>query len=138
MTFLDTNVCLDLLVKRSPWHETVEQIVKFHISNSFDLGVSVISVPTLAYLVDRHHKEYDSSQVLKEFSGFVYFLKVDGSQITKAIDSNWKDLEDAMLFQCGFFHNVQTIITRNTKDFQLSSIPVFQPKEWVETFIEDA
>lgn len=31
MTFLDTNVCLDLIAKRSPWHEQAEVIVKYHI-----------------------------------------------------------------------------------------------------------
>ncbi|MEX2478029.1 MAG: PIN domain-containing protein [Gracilimonas sp.] len=138
MTFLDTNICLDFLVKRSPWHETADKIIRFHINNHFEMGVSVISIPTLAYLIDRHHKEYESSEILKEFSEFIHFLEVDSSQTKKAIFSDWNDLEDAMQFQCAFSNKVQTIITRNTKDFQLSTIPVFHPKEWAKTFIDNA
>jgi predicted nucleic acid-binding protein len=138
MTFLDTNVCLDLLVKRSPWNGVVERIIQFHIQNNFEMGVSVISIPTLAYLIDRHHKQYDSKEVLREFSEFVDFLKVDSEQTMRSILSNWNDLEDAMQFYCASSHNAQMIITRNTKDFKLSTIPVFHPKEWAKTFIENA
>lgn len=138
MTFLDTNVCLDLLVQRSPWHGVVERIIQFHIYNNFELGVSVISIPTLAYLVDRHHKEYNSKEVFREFSEFVDFLTVDSDQSLRSIFSNWNDLEDAMQFQCASSHNAQMIITRNTKDFKLSTIPVFHPKKWAKTFIDDA
>lgn len=138
MTFLDINVCLDLLVNRSPWHGLVERIIQFHIYNNFELGVSVISIPTLAYLVDRHHKEYNSKEVLREFSEFVQFLQVDSDQSIKSIFSDWYDLEDAMQYHCASFHNAQMIITRNTKDFKLSTIPVLHPEEWAKTFIDDA
>lgn len=138
MTFLDTNICLDLVVQRSPWHGVVERIIQFHIHSNFELGVSVISIPTLAYLIDRHHKEYNSKEVLREFSEFVDFLKVDSDQTLRSIFSNWNDLEDAMQFQCAKFHSAQMIITRNTKDFKLSTIPVFHPEEWAKTFIDNA
>lgn len=138
MTFLDTNICLDLLVKRSPWHRVVERIIQFHIYNNFEMGVSVISIPTLAYLIDRHHKKYNSKEVLKEFSEFVHLLKVDSNQTARSIYSKWNDLEDAMQFECASSHNAQTIITRNTKDFKQSSIPVFHPEKWAQTFIDHA
>jgi predicted nucleic acid-binding protein len=138
MTFLDTNICLDLLVKRSLWHGVVERIIQFHIQNNFEMGVSVISIPTLAHLIDRHHKQYSSKEVLREFSEFVEFLKVDSAQSMRSIFSNWNELEDAMQYQCASSHNAQMIITRNTKDFRLSTIPVFHPEEWAKTFIDDA
>lgn len=138
MTFLDTNICLDLLVKRSPWHELVERITQFHIYNNFEMGVSVISIPILTYLIDRHHKKYHSKKVLKSFAEFVQVLDVNGDQTLNAIYSDWNDLEYAMQFQCAQFHNAQTIITRNAKDFKLSTIPVFHPEEWTKTFIDDA
>lgn len=138
MTFLDTNICLDLLVKRSPWHGVVERIIKFHIYNNFEMGVSVISIPTLAYLINRHQEQYNSKEVLRELSEIVEFLRVDSNQSIRSIFSNWNDLEDAMQFQCASSHNAQMIITRNTRDFKLSTIPVFHPEEWAKTFLDDA
>ncbi|MEX0845260.1 MAG: PIN domain-containing protein, partial [Balneolaceae bacterium] len=130
MTFLDINFCLDLLVKQSPWHKIADQIAEFHIYYNLEMGVNIISIPTIAYLIDRHHKEYDSKEVLKQLATFVHILNADSTHALQAIHGDWKDLEDAMQFHCALSHNAQTIITRNAKDFRLSSIPVFHPEEW--------
>jgi hypothetical protein len=49
-----------------------------------------------------------------------------------AINSSFKDMEDALQYFSALKNaNVDAILTRNTKDFKKSAIPVFLPSEWI-------
>jgi predicted nucleic acid-binding protein len=135
MTFLDTNVCLDLLAKRSPWHSISETLIKFHIQHSLTLGVSVISLPTISFLLQRYHKAIEVQSVIKKMLVFTELLNVNRTMTKSAINSSWKDLEDAMQHECALAHKAWCIITRNKQDFVQSAIPVFTPNEWVSEFM---
>ena len=134
MTFLDTNVCLDLLAKRSPWHNDAEKIAEYHIRHSLEMGISVISVPTLSFLLKKHHKEIEPSTVLDKMLTFLNLLDVNSRMTKTAIQSRWDDIEDAMQHECALVHSANCIITRNKKDFTKSLIPVLTPGEWLEEF----
>lgn len=45
-----------------------------------------------------------------------------------------KDFEDAVLVSAAGFNNIQTIITRNKKDFTYTSLRVVTPKEFLGDF----
>ncbi|WP_369745456.1 PIN domain-containing protein [Atopobium sp. oral taxon 199] len=42
----------------------------------------------------------------------------------RALESTWSDFEDALLYQTALSLKARCIITRNTRDFILSSLPV--------------
>jgi len=136
MTFLDTNVCLDFLGKRSPWHKEADRIIEWHIKNSRELGLSVISVPTLTYLLKKYHDSVNIRDVLLNFFQFTELLDVNKKMITNGVTGSWKDIEDAIQYECAKFHKAVCIITRNKKDFNYSEIPVFHPIEWIEEFVQ--
>jgi len=134
LTFLDTNICLDLLAKRSPWHDDAEQLVEFHIKKCMKLGVSTISIPILTFLLNRYHKEIDTKNVLCNLIKFIDLLDVNRKMTEAAINSTWKDIEDCMQYECARYHNALMIITRNKQDFNQSEIPVMTSAEWVKEF----
>ena len=45
------------------------------------------------------------------------------------LSSNWKDYEDATQNQTALLSNADCIVTRNKKDFSLSSLPVYTANE---------
>lgn len=49
-----------------------------------------------------------------------------------ALDNNFKDFEDAVLYESAVHSNVEYIVTRNVKDFKSSKIPVFEPVELIQ------
>lgn len=136
MTFLDTNVCLDFLGSRSPWHKEVEKILKWHVKNSRKLAMSVITVPTLSYLLERYHGDVNIREVLLEFMRFTDLLSVNDKMAKDGLAGKWSDIEDAIQHECALYHQATCIITRNKKNFGLSKIPVFHPIEWVHEFVE--
>jgi predicted nucleic acid-binding protein len=134
MTFLDTNICLDLIAKRSPWHVDAEKLVKKHIFMSMPLGMSVISIPVLAYLLKRHHKAINIEESLFYLTTFLNILDVNQNMAKRAIHLSWPDIEDAIQYECAFSYKAGCIITRNKTDFKLSLIPVLTAGEWNNQF----
>lgn len=51
--------------------------------------------------------------------------------IQDAIRSEWKDFEDSLQYIVALHNSVDAIISRNTKDFFESSIPIYSPKEFL-------
>lgn len=136
MTFLDTNVCLDLLAKRSPWHSEAETLVDWHIRNSIRMGVSVLSVSTLSYLLKRHHHSIDIKTVLSDLFSITDLLSVTEQMTRSAVKKAWEDLEDAMQHECALSYHSNCLITRNKKDFLQSELPVYSPDEWIGEFLD--
>jgi hypothetical protein len=50
--------------------------------------------------------------------------------IFKSLKSDFKDFEDSIQYNCAKrVTRIECIVTRDTKDFKLSSIPTMTPKE---------
>lgn len=136
MTFLDTNICLDLIAKRSPWHKDAEILVKTHVTGAQRMGISVLTIPTLAFLLEKYQQSVTIDTAMKNILQLFEILDVTGDMVKQAIDNNWKDLEDAIQHECATQHKAECIITRNKKDFKESEIPVLTPTEWLQLFKE--
>ncbi len=63
----------------------------------------------------------------------VSIIKVNEHSVLNALDSNWKDFEDALQYFSAIQHkSIDAIITRNTKDFKKSMLPVLTPVEFLK------
>lgn len=136
MTFLDTNICLDLLAMRSPWHSEAEILVDWHIRNSVRMGISVLSVSTLAYLLKRDHQFVKINEALNDLVEFTELLGLTEQMTKNALKKGWGDIEDAMQYECAWLNHSNCIITRNKKDFSKSELPVYSPDEWIVDFLD--
>lgn len=96
MTFLDTNVCLDFLGNRSPWHKEADKIIEWHIKNSRKLALSVITVTTLSYLLERYRENVNIREVIGEFFRFTDLLGVNDKMTKYGLAGTWNDIEGAI------------------------------------------
>lgn len=134
MTFIDTNVCLDLIAKRSPWHREAEELIKIHIKSSSTLGISVISIPTLSYLIEKNHKTIVIDDAFQNMLLIFELLDVSGQMVKLALKREWRDVEDAIQHECALHYESDCIVTRNKPDFLHAEIPVLTPTEWLSNF----
>ena len=54
-----------------------------------------------------------------------------------AIGSTMKDYEDAIMVQTALRIGADCIVTRNLKDYKLSTLPVFSPEEFLTKLIDE-
>ena len=68
---------------------------------------------------------------IQDLLELITILDVTNKDIQDAIRSEWKDFEDSLQYIVALHNSVDAIITRNTKDFSESSIPIYSPKEFL-------
>ncbi|MCL2827009.1 MAG: PIN domain-containing protein, partial [Eggerthellaceae bacterium] len=71
-----------------------------------------------------------AKQGLKKLRRCVSVCRTGEQEFDAALDSAWLDLEDACLYQSALNMKADFIITRNQKDFSLSSIRVADATEF--------
>ncbi len=82
------------------------------------------------------HKQFHNKEqafwVVERISQLFKILKADEKSIRYAIKQHWKDFEDSVQYAIAKHSNVKAIITRNKNDYELSTIPIYTPKEFLE------
>jgi hypothetical protein len=66
--------------------------------------------------------------LLKLFS----IAKVNQQVLINAANSDFSDFEDAVLYQAGVYIDVDGIVTRNIKNFNLAEYPIYTPNKLCE------
>jgi len=61
----------------------------------------------------------------------VYVATVDSDIILSALNFKLSDFEDAVQTETAFYSNIETIITRDKKDYENSGLFVFSPEEFM-------
>jgi predicted nucleic acid-binding protein len=128
--FLDTNIIVDLLSDRQPFSKYAIQIFQKAENNEIQLYTSSHSIATTHYLLKKYLEEKELRNVIYDLLQYLTVIAVDVDIIKKGLRSNHKDYEDAIQILCASsVQNIDYIVTRNTKDFKTSEIPVLNPDE---------
>lgn len=127
---LDTCVVVDVLQKREPFYQNAMDIF-LSISNRELEGVlTAKSLTDIYYIIRRSlHNEMETRKYLNTL--FVLFDVEDTFSIDcqLALQSKMKDYEDAIMVETALRIGVDCIVTRNIKDYELSTIPVLSPEQ---------
>lgn len=128
--FLDTNVLIDFLADRRPFSLDAAKLFNYSLNKELQIYVAAISYNNIYYILKQTNTHQATIAVLAELQEWTIGVEVNQDIIRSALRSNFKDFEDAIQFQCAFgISELDAIITRDTKDFKSSSIPVFTPQE---------
>ena len=132
--FIDTDVIIDYLTDRKPFSDDAEQLFALIESGKIRGHTSSLCFSNLYYLICQHISSIRTIALLKNLAGVVNILKVDKEIIQFALESDFRDFEDAIQFYAAdTFKRMDLIITRNTKDYKHATLPVMTPKTLVKT-----
>lgn len=128
--YLDTNVIVDLLLRREPHFQTTISLFDLCSDNKISFFTSSHCVATAHYLCKKAIKENILRNLLEEILDIITIIPVDEEILKKSLKSPHKDFEDAIQILCAHtVKNLDGIITRNLKDFSKSEVAVFSPDE---------
>ena len=128
--FLDTNIIVDLIADRKPFSKYAIQLFQKAEQNEVELFTSSHSIATTHYLLKKYLGEKEWREVLFDLIDYFTVIAVDEAILKKGLRSNHRDFEDSIQILCASsIEKMDCIVTRNTKDFKTSEIPVFNPDE---------
>lgn len=135
--FLDTNVIIDFFADRKPFSIEAARLFNYSIKKEINIYVSAVSYNNIYYILRQSYAHNETIKMLSELNEWTEIIDVSKDIIKQAIKSDFKDFEDAIQYNCAKSLNIiDLIVTRDTKDFKRSSLPILTPKEAV-TLIEN-
>ncbi len=130
---LDTNVILDIFLKRLPFYEKSKAALDLANYEEIDIYVSASTITDIYYITNRHLKDHNATRKhIINLLQTVHISSVTENEITKALDLLWSDFEDAVQYSVAFNNKIDIIVTRNPFDYKQSDIPIYTPQELME------
>lgn len=129
--FIDTNIIIDLLLKREVHYENSLKIFNHSAKQEIKLFTSSHAFVTTYYVCKKAMDESLLRSLLEDLLAFISVISVDESMIKRALTLvDIKDYEDAVqICSTQSIKAIDGIITRNQKDFKNSDIKAFTPDE---------
>lgn len=128
---IDTNVVLDVLLKRQPFCETAADVLK--LCERDDIQECVSAVTDIYYIANK--MMWDKAAVremLNKLLQVVSIAAVSENEIVHALTLEWYDFEDSVQYSVALLGNMDAIVTRNPKDFAGNELPVWTPEELIQ------
>ena len=133
--FLDTNVILDLLGERVPFFDSIAKVATLADQKKLTLIVSPLSFTTIDYILNKFESSESVLNKLRKFKIICELCVVNEETIDKALNSDFKDFEDAVQYFSALQSNCSIIITRNARDFKNSTIPIMTAEEYLSSIM---
>ena len=131
--FLDTNIVIDFLGERANFYQPAAKILTLADQKKIEIYTSPTSISNTYYLLSRFENTKIALEKIRKFKVLCSISMMDDEVIEKAINSNFKDFEDAMQYFSALASNCDLIVTRNEKYFKNALIPVLNGESYLET-----
>jgi len=126
---LDTNVILDAMLQRPPWHNDAAAILKAAALGQVTCAVTPLSLATAFYVGRKVVGTARARADVRSYFAAFAILPIDKQTLLDADALPGNDFEDNILIAAAVTAAVDAIVTRNVAHFTLSPIPVWDPAE---------
>lgn len=130
--FVDTNVLIDFVCNRTDFYDQAESIFALGLSGKIDICFSDVSVINTLYVGKKYN--YTQDELCNQLIDILRYCSISSMNdevVVESLCSEWKDKEDATQYFSAAVSSADVIITRNPKDFALSSIRVESPSDFL-------
>ncbi|NJM79804.1 MAG: PIN domain-containing protein [Flavobacterium sp.] len=132
---IDTDVILDFFFDREPFSENAAKILSLCEKKAIIGYVTPVIISNVYYLLSQKGKQDKVIEKLKILVSILEVLEIDKNSILAALHSDFKDFEDALQnYAAEQNKDIKLIITRNTKDYKKSELPIMNPDEFLKYF----
>ena len=134
---IDTCVIVDVLQSRKPFCDDAQTIFLLSANHQFEGFLTAKSITDIYYLTHRQtHSDQATRDIISKLCTLFDLLDTTDMDIRNAISSEVSDFEDAVMIETAVRSGSDCIITRNTKDYSRSPIPVYTPAEFIHLLTE--
>lgn len=130
---INTNVILDILLKREPFFEASYRALKQAALNDTECLVSATAVTDIFYLLRKGlGNTGKAKESLERLLQLILISDVLALDIQTALSDSMPDFEDAVVHSVAARNKADYILTRNTKDFEGAAVPVITPQDFLK------
>ena len=133
---IDTDVILDFFFDRKPFSDDASAILSLCENKKVKGFITPVMISNIYYILRKLAKHEKVIENLKNLINIVDVAIISRESILEALNSDFRDFEDALQnFSAKNHQEINIIITRNTKDYKTSTLAVMTPENYLKTFI---
>lgn len=126
--FVDTDVILDLLSQRQPHFHFSAVLFSLAEMGKFELYTTPTIMVNTFYLLRKQLGNESAKTALRKLRLIVHVIDSSEKVMDQALNSSFSDFEDAIQYYTALNANINTILTRNLKDYKSADILVQTPE----------
>ena len=135
---IDTNVVLDVLLRREPFSKTAAEVLNLTQRDDVREYVSASAITDIYYIANKQMKDRDAVRnLLKRLLMVVSVVAVSEREIQNALNLAWGDFEDSVQYSVALLNEMDGIVTRNPSDYQEANIRIWLPEQALELFANE-
>ena len=128
---LDINVILDFFLERKPFFEDIYKIFVAIENKDINGYLCASSIDTIYYLITKSINKQKADEVILKLLKLFEITEVNKFTILEAINSNFNDFEDSIVYASAYLNKIDYIITRDKRGFKNSKVKILTPVEMV-------
>lgn len=128
----DTNVILDVLLRREPWRSDSRTAWNAHVDGLAEAYVAAISFTNLFFVLRRLTGTENARLAVRACLSTFPVVAVDREVLLIADALHGVDFEDNVQIACARILHLDAIVTRDAAGFEGTSITVLMPAELLE------
>lgn len=132
---VDTCVIMDGLEKREPFWKDAHAIFQMAACRKAEFFLTAKSVTDIFYM--EHRRTHDpalTKDVISRLLKLFYIADTTASDCRNALLSETADYEDAIMMETAFREKMDCIVTRNSRDYKNSHVPVNTPGDFLALY----
>ena len=128
---VDTNIVIDMLLDRK-YADAACAVIQGAEREEYALYLCALSFTNIYYSLRKLLSHEQRCEALKQLRKVLRIVPVNDNVIDNALQSKWKDFEDAVQYYSALeTKQITGIITRNTRDYELSNLEIFDSKRFL-------
>lgn len=130
---IDTDVILDFFFDRHPFSNDAAMVLSLCELKKVEGYITPVILSNVYYLLRKTAKHEVIVEKLRQLLSILDILIIDKNCIMQAMNSGFKDFEDALQnYAAEMNGTVNIILTRNVKDFKNSQLAIMTPENYLK------
>lgn len=131
---IDTDVIIDFFLDREPFSDFATEVLSLCERKEITGYVTPVIISNTYYILRTTAKHEKVIGKLRLLMSVLDVLSMDKKIIEHALNSNFKDFEDALQnFAAEQNQKVKVVLTRNLKDYKNSALSVMTPESYLNS-----
>ena len=132
---MDTDVILDFLLDREPFSEASTILFSMGDQGKIKLYSSGLVFSNCYYILRKISTHQKVIEKLTLLASFMDFTLINKQVILDALQSSFRDFEDALQNASASTSGLNILLTRNTKDYRQSELSVLTPDGYLASLV---
>ena len=132
---IDTNIVLDVLLKREPFYQAAVKVMNLAQYDDINEYVSASAVTDIYYIAYKQIKDRKLVlDLIKRLLMVVSIAAVTEQEIRNALETGWRDFEDAVRYSVALLNEMEGLVTRNPGDYERAGIKIWSPEQVLSVY----